>query len=375
MILIKNIHIYAPEDQGRKDILICNDKIIAIGENLEYNFEDMQILDGANLTCVPGLIDQHVHVTGGGGESSFSSRVPELNLSHVIECGVTTVLGLLGTDSRTRSVENLVAKTKGLNQEGITAYCLTGAYEYPAPNLTGSVGNDIAYINEVVGVKLAISDHRCSNPTVEELIRLASEVRISGLLGGKAGIVHMHTGAGKIGLKNVIAAIENSDIPIFHFRPTHIRSNTPYAYEFAQMGGRLDFTSGNTPEATADLIVEYLKKVPAEQITFSSDSNGSQPVWNDKNELIGITAAKMTSLYETTKVLVQKHKLPLEQAICFTTKNVADGLNLAHKGRIAVGCDADLLFIDDKLEIHSVIARGKIMMQAGKVLVKGTFEE
>ena len=93
----------------------------------------------------------------------------------------------LGTDSFTRSVENLVAKAKGLNEEGITTYCLTGAYEYPSPTLTGRVDKDIAYINEVIGCKLAISDHRSSHVTRQELLRLATQVRLGSLIGGKPG--------------------------------------------------------------------------------------------------------------------------------------------------------------------------------------------
>ena len=90
-----------------------------------------RVLDAAGRRVIPGLIDQHVHITGGGGESGFTSRVPELRFSDSVKAGVTTLVGLLGTDSRTRNVQNLLAKTKALNEEGITAYCLTGAYEIP----------------------------------------------------------------------------------------------------------------------------------------------------------------------------------------------------------------------------------------------------
>lgn len=373
MLRIKNATVYAPELLGVQDILICNDRIVAMGAHLSNDLVT-QTIDATGKICVPGLIDQHVHVTGGGGESSFSSRVPELMLSDCIKSGVTTVVGLLGTDSRTRSVANLVAKTKGLNQEGITAYCLTGAYEYPSPTLTGSVGDDIAFINEILGVKLAISDHRSFNPTVEELTKLACEVRVSSMLGGKAGVVHLHTGVGKRGLLDILKVIEESDLPIFHFRPTHIREGTVGAYDFAKQGGRLDFTSGGSPEQAAQTMMGYLKEVPAQQVTLSSDSNGSMPRWNEKKELVGLVAASMTTLHETTRVLVRDHGMPLEEAITFTTANVADGLNLKQKGRLFVGGDGDVTILDADLAIDGVVAKGRVMMENKALLVRGKFE-
>ena len=45
----------------------------------------------------------HVHVCGGGGEAGPSSRTPEARLSELLLAGITTVCGILGTDSVSRS--------------------------------------------------------------------------------------------------------------------------------------------------------------------------------------------------------------------------------------------------------------------------------
>ena len=156
-LLIKNAEVYAPERLGKKDILCVNGIIMKVDDSIDENtipFET-EVLDAGGRAVVPGLIDQHVHVTGGGGEKGFTSRVPEIKFSHIVESGVTTIVGLLGTDHYTRSVENLLAKTKALNEEGITAYCLTGSYAVPTITITGEVGKDIAYIDEIIGVKVA----------------------------------------------------------------------------------------------------------------------------------------------------------------------------------------------------------------------------
>ena len=286
------------------------------------------------------------------------------------------MVGLLGTDSRTRSVENLFAKTKALNEEGITAYCLTGAYEYPSPTLTGSVGNDIVFVNECIGVKLAISDHRSSNVTREELIRLASEARVAGLISNKPGYVHLHTGADKAKLDMVIDIVKTTPIPPRQFRPTHLGRNVEAAVEFAKLGGFIDFTSGENPSQSAERIKEAIDKAPFDRITLSSDSNGSMPKWGPNWELKGITAAKMSSLYETILALHREQGVSFEKALCLVTENVAKALEIhPKKGCLRAESDADLLILGDDLEIQWVIARGKVLMEEKEVLVKGMYED
>ena len=374
--LIRNADIYTPAPIGVGDILLSDGRIAAVGGKIDFSCPGTRIIDAAGRKVIPGLIDQHVHVTGGGGESGFASRVPELMFSQVVQAGVTTLVGLLGTDSRTRSVENLFAKTKALNEEGITAYCLTGAYEYPSPTLTGTVGNDIIYINECIGVKLAISDHRSSNVTRQELIRLASEVRVAGMLSHKPGIVTLHTGSDPAKLDLIMDIIHTTPIPAKHFRPTHLGRMVDAAAAFAKEGGFIDFTSGENPSASADKLKEAMNKAPFDRITLSSDSNGSMPKWGPNSELIGITAAKMTSLYATILALHREQGVPFEKAICPVTENVAKALEIyPQKGCIAVGSDADLAILGPQLEISWLIAKGQVLMEEKKILVKGMYEE
>lgn len=132
-----------------------------------------------------GIIDNHVHITGGGG-GRFKKRVPELPLSSLLKGGITTVVGLMGTDGITRSVESLLSRVKTLREEGITTYMHTGSYGYPSVTLTVSVQKDITFIEEIIGMKIALADHRSSFVTQEELARLASQARVAGMVSGKA---------------------------------------------------------------------------------------------------------------------------------------------------------------------------------------------
>ena len=283
-------------------------------------------------------------------------------------------MGLLGTDSHTRSIENLLAKTKALKNEGITAYCLTGAYEYPSVTLTGSVAKDIVYIDEIIGCKLAISDHRCSRPTKEELIRLISDIRIAALVSGKVGELHLHVGGIGNTLKDIMEIVEEAEVPIKHFRPTHMDCHLEQAVEFMEMGGWADFTA--EPDKAEDLY-HVIQKAGIEKMTVSSDSNGSIPVWNEKRDaVVDVKVGGMEPLFEVIRNLIRDFGVDLETAIQLITSNVAKALEIyPAKGALLPGSDADIVLLDKDLNIDTVMAKGKLMMKHKNLLAKGTFEE
>ena len=375
--LIKNVKVYREKQWKNTEILLAGSVIEKIADHIDCGYDGLNIVDGEGRFAIPGFIDSHVHITGGGGEGSFITQVPPIKLSAPVRAGVTTLVGLLGTDGTTRSVANLVAKTKALNEFGMTAYCLTGNYNYPSPTLTGDVMKDIVFVNEIIGVKLAITDHRSPNISKEGLIKLASDVRVAGMLGGKAGIVHFHTGKGKVKYSLLFDILEETDIPISVFRPSHVNFCYDDGIKLANMGGYIDFTCfPNDMEANCRLIIKAMKEAPEGLVTISTDSNGSLPIWNDTNEMIGIGAAKISALPETVAMMVNVCGCPLEEAIKPATVNAARSLGLyPKKGVLAEGSDGDIVLLDSELMPDTVFAKGKIMVDKKELQVYANFED
>lgn len=330
------------------------------------------------MVC-PGFIDQHVHLIGGGGEAGPHTRTPEVRLSALVAAGITSVVGLLGTDGVTRHPESLLAKTRALEHEGISTWMLTGAYGLPSPTITGSIEKDVALIDKIIGVKCAISDHRSSAPADDQLANMAAQSRVGGLLGAKAGISVFHLGNSPKLLEPLLNILNNADVPRTKLLPTHVnRAQALFhaALDYAREGGYIDITTSISEPVDAATAIATAREaqVPFNRLTLSSDGNGSQPNFDANGNLVGIGVAGFESLLETLQQLVGRYHLPLEEALLPFTRNVAEFLGLEHKGRIAPGCDADVLVLTDDLKIREVWAKGRQMVSGGVVCVKGTFE-
>ena len=383
--LIRNAEVYAPESLGRRDLLLGGGKVLWIGTDapdLPAAF-GAQVLDLSGRRLLPGLIDGHVHVTGGGGEAGFASRVPAPTLSRYTRSGVTTVVGLLGTDDVARGTRELVAHVNALREEGLSAWGYAGGYHLPPATLTGSVRADLVFIDCLIGVgELAISDHRSSQPTLDELLRIASEAHVAGLMTGKAGIVHLHLGDGSRGLDLVRRALDQSELPPRVFNPTHVNRRKALfeeAIALARRGCSIDITAfpvdeGEDAWSAADALVRYLDSgAPRDRVTVSSDAGGCLPCFDAQGRVCSMDVGHSGALVDTLRELLARG-IALQDALPAFTSNVAGLLRLPGKGRIAVGADADLVALDASGAVTDVFAGGRPHLRDGAVLRRGTFE-
>ena len=379
--LLKNGECFVPESIGKKDILIVCGQICRIEDDIEPgNLWNVEVIDCSGMLVCPGFIDQHVHITGGGGEEGPISRIPELMLGEIVAAGVSTVVGVLGVDFVTRNISTLLAKARALELEGITTYIYTGSYSVPTATLTGKVISDIALIDKVIGVgEIAIADYRSSHATAQLLKEVAFEAKVGGMLGGKAGVMHMHVGDGKQGLDSLYKLVDESDFPIDMFVPTHLNRNKslfPQALDYSRRGGYLDFTAGESSEtgySVPDMMQLLIQnEVNMDKVTVSSDANGSVPSQEGSSDGVG----KVKQLFDDIRECIVVRRLDIETILRTVTSNVANILKIfPKKGALRIGSDADILVLNkDSFDINTMLVKGEIFVENGKVIKKGRYE-
>ncbi|GAA0071552.1 beta-aspartyl-peptidase [Clostridium sardiniense] len=388
--VIKNIKIYSPKYLGEKDIVIVNDKIEGIYESIKIpeDFINIEVIDGKGKYAFPGFIDAHVHLIGGGGEGGFKTRTPELQLSNITRAGITTVNGCIGTDGVCRNMRALIAKVKALKEEGITATCYSGSYEVPVKTMTDSIKGDLMLVDEIIGVgEIALSDNRSSQPRLDEFINLVAQSRVGGLLSNKSGVVNVHLGGGARRLDFLFKMLDESEIPATQVIPTHMSRTKELldaGVDWVKRGGYMDLTTSSDPdnlekgEMIASKALKYLldKELPIEKITFTSDGNGSMPIFDEYGKLKGLGICSVESLYGEVKKAILTEKIDIEKALKVITSNVSDALKLTSKGRIEPKKDADIVIVNESdLAIDKVIALGRLMVDKGEPIVTGTFEK
>jgi len=374
-LLLKNADLYAPVHRGVVDLLVLGGKIAAVGKNLNVSLPGLETIDLEGAITAPGIVDHHNHFGGAGGEGGFNFRTPPAQLSTFVKAGITTAVGLLGTDGFSRSLEELLAKSRALDIEGLSSWIYTGAYQLPGPTITGKVGTDIAWIDKVIGCKMALSDHRSSHPSVDTIRALVSEVRVSAMLAGKKGTVCVHMGSEPAGLDPLRAALKDSEVPLTHFMPTHITRTDELLDDtiaWVKEGGLGDLTA---KASTADSVAHIVESgADLSHFCFSSDGNGSMPKFDENKNMIGMGVGDPASILTAVGDCVKRGIVAPEAAFAFASANPAGWLGLPGKGRLEEGYDADIMVLNDDYTLRSLIARGRVMMRDEKLLVKGTFE-
>jgi beta-aspartyl-dipeptidase (metallo-type) len=363
--LIENGELFGPEPLGRKTVFVAGDRIAAIGEvqtdDLKPLGVDYDVIDAEGCVVTPGIIDPHQHLLGGSGEEGFSTQTPEITASEIAMAGITTVVGCLGVDTTMKTMAGLLAKAKGLKEEGLSAYIWSGGYQTPPTTITDDIRNDIMFIEEVIGAgEVAIADIRSSEPSVAEIARLASLAHNGGMLSRKCGLTHFHVGKSERRLALLRRLVDEHDVEAGWLYPTHIGRTDELmleAIDMAKKGSYVDLDA--VDEDVPERLRFYLdNNGPDARLTLSSDASKTSP----------------QNLFEQFRICVLDGNLPLDTMLKFVATNTAEVLKLPNKGRLATGRDADILVLDkDTLKLREVLARGKRLVRSGKLAFTEAF--
>jgi beta-aspartyl-dipeptidase (metallo-type) len=383
--------VYAPRHLGRVDVLLAAGRVLRIGPDLGAAAQllgTVHEIDASRLRVVPGYLDQHIHLFGGGDAAGPLGRVNDLGAADLALAGITTAAGVVGVEMQTRGLPLLLRKTMELRSAGITALMYTGSFRLPAPHLLWSAAADVCFIEQVVGVKTAISERLYPNQDLPALMQLAGEMMQAKALSGKAAVLHCHMGGMAAAMEPLFALVEQLGMAPSQILPTHVNRTAEFsplfehALRFARMGGTIDFSccvSRQDANPTGVDVHEAVRRaldagLPLERLTFSSDSNVPGAVRDAQGRLTGMRIVPPTVLHRDLMRTVREAGLPLEQALSLVTTNVARVLGLEHrKGCVAEGADADLVLLDDEDRIDTVIAGAEVLVRQRQALPRGPF--
>jgi beta-aspartyl-dipeptidase (metallo-type) len=389
--LVRGGEVYAPDRIGRADVLLGGGRILRVGAGLEAAAQSLgavHVIEASRLRVVPGYIDQHIHLFGGGDAAGPQGRAFDLKAEDLALAGITSAVGVVGVEMETRGLPLLLRKTTELRSAGLTALMYTGSFRLPAPHLLWSAAADVCFIEQVKGVKTAVSERLYPNQDLPALMQLAGEMLQAKALSGKAAVLHCHMGSMAAGMEPIFALVEQLGIDPSQILPTHV-NRTPefspvfeHALRFAKLGGTIDFSSCVSKQdanPTGIDVHEAVRRaldagVPLEQITFSSDSNVPGAVRDGDGRLTGMRLVPPTVLHRDLMRTVHEASLPLEQALQLVTSNVARVLGMQDiKGSVSEGADADLVLLDEQDRIDTVIAGGEVLVRERRAIPRGPF--
>jgi beta-aspartyl-dipeptidase (metallo-type) len=387
--MLRNGRVFDPEDIGTADLFIAGGRIIQVGKDLPTPPDGLGPYEEANLQgkrVVPGLVDSHVHITGGGGNESYASRIPDVQVSDLTLAGITTVVSCLGVDPIAKTLDSMLMKAYGLEEEGITTYIYSGSFVFGQPTFFGDLRRDIALIDKMLGIKIAIAEARGSHPTVEEFARLASAAYSGGLLSNKPGCLNIHLGQKDEDPYPLIdAALERSGVPPNRFVLTHVNYTHELlegALEFIDRGTYLNVDSILTPDLRVTRAVEphlAIKRLldagaPIDRVGMSSDANASVPKL-ERDWSRGPFRISFDTMLDEVRFMLDAG-ISFVDALKTVTATPAQMLGLERrKGYLRPGMDADIVTLDDDVRVRDVWARGVQHVRDGIAVVRGMYEE
>jgi beta-aspartyl-dipeptidase (metallo-type) len=370
-ILLRNGHVFSPQYAGVNDILIEDGIITCIRPKISVSaFVCAREIDVSGMFVMPGLIDTHVHIIGGGGETGDGSLIAPLEAASLIQNGITGCVGMLGYERRRKTPQMLFEKAAQFNEAGVETYALTGSYQLPPATLTGSLTEDLETLELCMGAgEIAIEDSRVQGFAMEQIILLLQTVHKAAKKTQKPlkAVFHIGDKAKDLSLLFRMVKIypQTAEIAI----PTHVNRSAQVleeAAKYIQMGGTVDITAGITPKEAeegfipAPQALAFLldKTGGLDNVTLSSDAGGSIPVFDEKGAIVSCGTADASALLLDMQAAYRKG-MKLSELLKAAAVNPAVIYGLS-QGIIFEGARACINITDDDLQRTYTIVDGTV---------------
>src|SRR5215472_5574826 len=364
-------------------IVVQGSKISAVGQRgtVELPRRGSQI-DARGRTVVPGFVDVHIHGAGGHDVMEGTREALEIIAATVAAHGTTSIVATTVTASEMETLERVACVAKFILQSSehpvreLTAEILGIHFEGPFISPTRRGVHPAKWI--VPPSRELLAQLLAEARGTAQILTLAPE--LPGALdlvrdGRKAGLVVSlgHTDATYEQTEAAIAAGASHAAHVFNaMRPfSHRGTGVLGAVLTSPKVSAELIADGVHVDETAMRILVNLKT--SERVILVSDGISATGMPDGKYQL-GMFEVKVSGgvarnaegkLAGSTLTLDRALRnivslgVPLMAGVQMITANPARQIGLgARKGVLARGTDADLVFLDDKLEVSGVMTRG-----------------
>ena len=374
-----------PECIRQCQAVVENGCILDVAEHVPLAPDD-RVIQGEGLYLCPGFVDIHVH--GGGGFSAMSGKA-----------------------------EDVIAMANAHARHGTTSILPT-TLAAPLPNLLKAVQGvrraaALPCDAAILGVHLegpCLSPAQTGAQSPDDL-KIPAETDLTPLLDAWPGGVRMMGAApelpgalalgDQLAARGVVASIAHSNATYSQVEEALSHGYCDVTHLYSSCSGLIRVHSYRVPgviEAGLNLdaltvqVIADGKHLPlsllqliyrckgAEKIELITDGlefaagdlvegtvyrqlNGVETVYEDGvMKLLSREsfAGSVATMHRCVRTMVQAG-IPLRQAVRMASENPARRVGAAKKGRIAPGMDADLLLLDEKLDVKWVMAGGRVI--------------
>lgn len=374
-----------PEGIRQCQIIVENGRILDVAEHVPFAPED-RVIRGSGLYLCPGFVDIHVH--GGGGFSAMSGKA-----------------------------EDVIAMANAHARHGTTSILPT-TLAAPIPILRAAVQGirraaELPCDADILGAHLegpCLSPAQTGAQSPDDL-KIPAETDLTPLLDAWPGGVRMMGAApelpGALALGDqlmgcgIVASIAHSNATYDQVEEALDHGYCDVTHLYSSCSGMIRVHSYRVPgviEAGLNLdaltvqVIADGKHLPlsllqliyrckgAEKIELITDGlefaagnlvegtvyrqlNGVETVYEDGvMKLLSREsfAGSVATMHRCVRTMAQAG-VPLIQAVRMASENPARRIGAARKGRIAPGMDADLLLMDENLDLKWVMAGGRVI--------------
>ncbi len=381
-LLIKNVTIYTEDEAiSNGSILIHNGVITSVhgmNEEGETIPEDTRTIDGSGMTAIPGFIDGHIHGANGADAMDATEEALDTMASFLPKEGTTSFLATTMTNS-TENIEKALANAGDYKQKDGYAEVIGVHLEGPFVEKSKAGAQPQEHIEEPDVEKFKKWQEMSGNKI--RTITMAPEHDTDGsfiqeLASQGVNVSAGHTDANFEGIKRAI--------PYGLHQLTHLcnQMNGIHHRDIGAVGAAFQLEDlqaeliADGVHVASEMLQLIYRNVGSDQLILITDAMrakglpdgdyelGGQPVIVSDGKAVlenGTLAGSILKMRDAAKRMLELNDADIRDIIKMTAVNPAKQVGVYdRKGSITKGKDADLLLVDDDLNIQYSLCRGTI---------------